>query len=209
MDILRHVNFYDTNTLTEDIGLSIKIADQGNRAHRIMYGSDVIAMTEGVNTLRALFKQRFRWKYGSLQNIVKYHHLIGKNSKEHTYSLTLYRMPMAVFSEIALLLAPLMWFYVLHITLSDYSLALIMGAYATISCYVFITIWLTEKLTLGERLRLTAYTPIAYFIFYLMDIIQFAAALRCAIRLRRLLGQKDTDSTWVSPIRTGRKVALR
>src|SRR5260370_24148328 len=35
MSTLRDVNFYDADTVTEDIGLSIKIVSRGNRAHRI------------------------------------------------------------------------------------------------------------------------------------------------------------------------------
>jgi poly-beta-1,6-N-acetyl-D-glucosamine synthase len=52
MRILRKVGFYDTDTLTEDIGLSTKVTSLGNRRFRMVYGADVVAMTEGLPRLR-------------------------------------------------------------------------------------------------------------------------------------------------------------
>ncbi|WP_146068718.1 glycosyltransferase family 2 protein, partial [Arthrobacter sp. 9E06] len=46
MRVLRKVDFYDTDTLTEDIGLSAKITNLGNRRFRLVYGADVVAKTE-------------------------------------------------------------------------------------------------------------------------------------------------------------------
>lgn len=209
LQAIREVGFYDTNTQTEDIGLSIKVVDQGNRKHKVIYGADVVAATEGVLTLRALMKQRYRWKYGSLQNIVKYRHLIGSRDERYTRSLTLYRMPMAVISEIALLASPLVWGYVLYLTIAQQNSALVLGAYMTITAYVLITVWSAENLTVKERIRLCVYAPTAYFVFYIMDFVQFVAVCRCVFRIGSLVYQKDTKSTWISPQRVGREVALR
>ncbi len=206
MSMLKQVGFYDTTTQTEDIGLSIKVVNQGNRKYRVIYGADVVAATEGVLTLRALMRQRYRWKYGSLQNIVKYRHLIGLVDKRYTRTLTIYRMPMAVLSEIALLLSPIAWGYMIYLTLGQKSAGLVIGAYMTITAYVLITIWTAENLKIRDRLRLCLYAPVAYFTFYIMDYVQFVAVCRCAFRLHYLVGQKDTKSTWVSPKRVGREV---
>ncbi len=46
--ILQKVGFYDTDTQTEDIGLSMKIASLGNSEHKLVYAADVIAYTQGV-----------------------------------------------------------------------------------------------------------------------------------------------------------------
>ena len=206
MDILRSVGYYDTDTLTEDIGLSMKVIMNGNRARRIVYAVDVRAMTEPVDNFRALLRQRYRWKYGSMQNICRYYRLIGKNDLHYTRMLTLYRLPMAVLSEIALLLAPLVWTYTLYITLTSRSLLLLAGAYTTISLYAFITLWLDEHMSYRDRLRLSIYLPMAYFIFYIMDIIQLIAVTRCAIRLPQLVRLKNVGTTWVSPRRLGQEI---
>jgi len=204
MDVLREVGFYDTDTVTEDIGLSMKVVARGNRTNRVVYGADVVAMTESVDGFRALLKQRFRWKYGSFQNIIKYRHLIHKRDwQNYTATLTHYRMPMAVTSEFALLFAPAVWGYVLYWTLASLSLRLIIGAYMTITVYTFITIWFDENTSVWQRCRLSLYAPIAYFIFYIMDVIQFVAMIKCLKRTHHLLRRKSVGSAWVSPRRIG------
>lgn len=62
--ILVQVGYYDTNTVTEDIDLTMKVLRGGNKVFRVLYGSDVVAYTEGVLSVVGLIRQRFRWKYG-------------------------------------------------------------------------------------------------------------------------------------------------
>jgi poly-beta-1,6-N-acetyl-D-glucosamine synthase len=59
-----------------------------------------------------------------------------------------------------------------------------------------------------DRLRLSVYAPIAYFIFYLMDFVQFWAICKCLVRIRSLLSQKGNTSRWVSPRRIGREASI-
>jgi poly-beta-1,6-N-acetyl-D-glucosamine synthase len=206
MSVLRAVGFYDTDTVTEDIGLSIKITNLGNRTHRMVYAADVAAMTEGVNSFRALLTQRYRWKYGNLQNLVKYRRMIFNFSRRYSRSLTLYRMPMAILSELALLVAPIAWGYVIYMTFVQYNPLLIVGAYATITLYILLTIWLDENLHTLGRLRLSSYAFISYFIFFIMDFVQLVGIMRCISNGRTLLTQKDIGSSWTSPQRAGKQV---
>jgi cellulose synthase/poly-beta-1,6-N-acetylglucosamine synthase-like glycosyltransferase len=209
MGLLREVGFYDIGSVTEDIGLSMKIVARGNRENRIVYAADVVAATEGVTTFRALLKQRFRWKYGSFQNVIKYRHLIhNRNIGMYTPTLTHYRMPMTVASEFALLFAPAIWGYVIYWSLASLSLRLIVGAYMTITIYTFITIWFDENITFIQRCRLSLYAPVAYFIFYIMDVVQFVSMLKCLKRGHSLVRQKNLGSTWVSPQRVGSEVVV-
>ena len=206
MDVLRRVGFYDTDTQTEDIGLSIKIVNLGNHAHRMVYGSDVVAMTEGVASFRALVKQRFRWKYGSLQNLIKYRRLLFNLSPRYSRMLTLYRMPMALVSELGLLISPLAWGYLLYMTFVQYNPTLFVGAYITITVYMLITIWFDENLRTVGRLRLSLYALVSYFLFYIMDVVQLVGILRCLYRTKSLALQKGSSGTWTSPTRLGGKV---
>jgi biofilm PGA synthesis N-glycosyltransferase PgaC len=208
MDVLRSAGFYDTDTLTEDIGLSMKIISNGNRENRVIYGADVMAMTEPVDNLRALFRQRFRWKYGSLQNIFKYGHLIDEIDPRFSVMLAQYRMPAAIISEIALLLLPLMWGYAIYLTLLQNSLLLVVGAYLTVTIYVALTLWQDEHMSFNEQLQLSAYIPIAYFVFYIMDVIQFIAITKCMLKMNQLVHHANVGSTWVSPHRIGDKVKI-
>lgn len=206
LDVLHKVGFYDTDTVTEDIGLSMKIISNGNKAHRLVYAADVVAMTEGVAGFRALAKQRFRWKYGSLQNIVKHYRLIGRGGSGFTPSLTYYRMPTAVFSELLILATPLIWLCNLYLILQEKSIGLLIGAYLTITLYTFITLWWDEHTTIKERLKLSLCLPFVYFMFYIMDIVQLIAVLRCMLRVRTLVAGKNVGSAWVSPKRIGRDI---
>jgi cellulose synthase/poly-beta-1,6-N-acetylglucosamine synthase-like glycosyltransferase len=207
MRVLRKVGFYDTDTVTEDIGLSAKITNLGNRRFRMVYGADVVAKTEGVLTLRALAKQRYRWKYGSIQNLIKYHGMILNPSRRYTGTLTYYRMPMAVLSEFTLLISPLAWTYAVYWSLLTQTPALILGAYATITAYTLLTVWMDENLTARERVRLSIYAPTAYFLFYIMDLVQLTAAVRCIARSRGLF-RRPKINTWKSPQRAGSSVLV-
>jgi len=207
MRVLREVNFYSTDTVTEDIGLSTKIIHRGNRDQRLIYASNVVAMTEGVMTFRALVRQRFRWKYGSLQNLIKYRDLLWNPSPRYSLSLTMYRMPMAVLSEFILLVTPLAWGYTIYMTLTQYDAYLIVGAYMTISIYLLFIVWFDENLTTRTRLHLTLYAPVMYFVLYVMDLVQLISILRCLVKSPALVTRQDTGSTWVSPKRIGKQLA--
>ncbi|MET1089221.1 MAG: glycosyltransferase family 2 protein [Arthrobacter sp.] len=208
MRVLRKVDFYDTDTVTEDIGLSAKITNLGNRRFRMIYGADVVAKTEGVLTLRALAKQRYRWKYGSIQNLIKYRGMMLNPSRRYTRTLAYYRMPMALLSEFTLLVSPLAWTYAVYWSLVTQTPALILGAYATITAYTLLTVWMDENLTARERTRLSIYAPTAYFLFYIMDLVQLTAAIRCIYRSRGLFKRPEIN-TWKSPQRAGTLVVAR
>lgn len=202
MRVLRKVDFYDTDTVTEDIGLSAKITHLGNRRFRMVYGADVVAKTEGVLTFRALAKQRYRWKYGSIQNLIKYRSMTLNPSRRYSRTLAYYRMPTAVLSEFTLLVSPLAWTYAVYWSLATYTPALIIGAYATITAYTLLTVLMDENLSPRERTRLCMYTPTAYFLFYIMDLVQLAAAVRCIARSPGLVRRPEIN-TWKSPQRAG------
>jgi len=83
---------------------------------------------------------------------------------------------------------------------------LIVGAYATITLYMLITIWFDENLHTLGRMRLSAYAFISYFIFFIMDIVQLFGIIKCVRNSRALITQKNIGSSWVSPARTGKKM---
>lgn len=205
--VIRSVGFYDTDTLTEDISLSLKIVNKGNRSHRLVYGADVVAMTEPVETFPALLRQRYRWKYGSLQNVIKHSHLIDSSMPKYTPMLTIYRLPMAIVTEIVLLFLPFTWIYAIYVTLFEHSLLLIVGAYLTITLYTLTTLWYNDYLQRRERMLLSLYVPILYFVYYVMDIIQIIAATQCLVNVRRLSRRESTVSTWASPARIGDRLS--
>jgi biofilm PGA synthesis N-glycosyltransferase PgaC len=207
LSALKKVNLYDTDTVTEDIGLSLKlIASQGNRTSRIVYAADVVAMTEGVETFKQLLRQRYRWKLGCLQNLFKYRQLI-LNADDDKYSrmLTVYRLPMAIIGECMLVLQPTLLAYIIYLSFHLHTVNILLGGYLTITLYVLWTVWPDEHLTRREKLRMSRLALIIYGLFYVMDVVQIAAIFRC-LKDHQKITKRNTVGSWVSPIRSGQPV---
>lgn len=206
-EILDQVGYYDTDIATEDIALSMKVAALGNRHHRIVYAADVVAATESVHSFRALLKQRYRWKMGSLQVLLKHIRLLGRVNRAYSPSLTIYRLPMAILSEILLLMQPIILAFVIYLSIYYQTIALFFGAYFTITLYVLWTIWPDEHASARRKLGMSLYAPILYFLFYVMDAIQIVAIVRCLLKPNELRRKgKQHGSVWVSPERMGQSV---
>lgn len=60
---------YSHHTLTEDADLTIQVLRQGGR---IVYAPEAKSVTEVPETIRALYKQRFRWAFGTFQTLWKH-----------------------------------------------------------------------------------------------------------------------------------------
>jgi cellulose synthase/poly-beta-1,6-N-acetylglucosamine synthase-like glycosyltransferase len=202
-DMLKKVRFYDNDTTTEDIGLSLKIVAQGNRQHRIIYASNVLAMTEGVQTFKGLLRQRYRWKLGSLQNLIKYRGLVANTNRRYSRGLTFYRLPMAFFGELMLLLEPLAVGYVVYVCYLLFNPSMLVGAYMTITLYLLLNVWPDEHMNVAKKLKMSLYTPMMYFVFFLMNAVQLAAIFRCIFNYRQALGHRQVAGSWISPARTG------
>jgi cellulose synthase/poly-beta-1,6-N-acetylglucosamine synthase-like glycosyltransferase len=202
-DVLKKVKNYDTDTVTEDIGLSMKIAALGNKQNRLVYAYDVAAMTEGVGDFPTLLRQRYRWKLGNLQNLVKYRHILFSRNADYSLGIRWYRMPMAFIGEILLLLEPVSLGYVLYLSIHFLTLALFLGAYMTICLYLMFVIWPDEHMKIGGKLKASLYVPVIYFIFYIMNAVQLISVLRVIKNHRTVTGRSAGHTNWISPKRAG------
>ncbi len=202
-DVLQAVGMYDTDTQTEDIGLSIKIAFAGNQQQRIIYAADVVAMTEPVMTFRGLLTQRYRWKLGMIQNLLKYKRLAGNMHRKYSKTLTWYRIPMAFISELLLLFEPFLLGYLLYLSFAYHTVSLFIGAYVMLTIYVLLTIWPDEHASVLEKIKMTAVAPFLYFVFYIMDVVQIVAIFRVIAKPKKALLKSEVSSTWISPQRMG------
>ena len=72
---LDQVGGYPEDTLAEDQDLTIAVQRAG---WRVACDNDAIAWTEAPETAHALFKQRFRWAFGTLQCLWKHRALLGR-----------------------------------------------------------------------------------------------------------------------------------
>lgn len=209
MSALKKVKFYDTDTMTEDIGLSMKMVYKyGNVKKKIVYASDVIAMTEGVQTYKALAQQRYRWKLGNLQNIFKYRSLIFSRNSKYTKRLTAYRLPVAILSELLLLIEPILIIYLIYLSFYYHTFIVLMGGYVTITLYVFLTLWQDEHIGFLQKIRMSLSAVVVYALFYAMDLVQYSAIVRSLIAHKELFGKKQSIVPWSSPARTGRQATF-
>ena len=96
------VGGYPDDTLAEDQDLTIAIQRAG---WRVACDMEAIAWTEAPETARALFRQRYRWAYGTLQCLWKHRAIIGRGRPR---GLAMLGLPQAlVFQLLFSLAAPL------------------------------------------------------------------------------------------------------
>ncbi len=206
---LKEVGFYDHDIQTEDIALSLKIAALlGNRSYKLVYGADVLAYTEGVQTLRALMKQRYRWKLGSLQALFKYRQIVMSEDEKYSPMLSWFRLPLAFVGEAIVLVEPILLGFIVYWSFMALSLESFIGAYVMITVYLLWSVWPDEHMALRDKIKMTAYTPVMYFLFYVMNFVQLSAAFRCLLNMPKVLRRRPTDSVWVSPDRSGAVASL-
>jgi cellulose synthase/poly-beta-1,6-N-acetylglucosamine synthase-like glycosyltransferase/peptidoglycan/xylan/chitin deacetylase (PgdA/CDA1 family) len=68
-DVLAEVGGVPGDTLAEDTDLTLAI---GRTGRRVVYAADARAWTEAPSTLGALWRQRYRWSFGTMQAVSKH-----------------------------------------------------------------------------------------------------------------------------------------
>ncbi len=68
-DVLQQVGGVPTDTLAEDTDLTLAIGRTGSR---VVYAEEARAWTEAPSTLSSLWRQRYRWSFGTMQAIWKH-----------------------------------------------------------------------------------------------------------------------------------------
>jgi cellulose synthase/poly-beta-1,6-N-acetylglucosamine synthase-like glycosyltransferase/peptidoglycan/xylan/chitin deacetylase (PgdA/CDA1 family) len=68
-DALKEVGGVPGDTLAEDTDLTLAV---GRKGKRIVYAEDARAWTEAPSTVSALWRQRYRWCYGTMQSVWKH-----------------------------------------------------------------------------------------------------------------------------------------
>ena len=67
---------FDENTVTEDQEMGLRIHDKG---YRVEHALDSVVYTKAPDNLKGLKKQRVRWNFGKLENLVKYKHMVSRD----------------------------------------------------------------------------------------------------------------------------------
>lgn len=204
--VIKQLRGFDHSMQTEDIEMSLRLARLlGNNKAGLKYASDVMIATEPVPSYKGLLKQRFRWKFGSLQAMYKHRQLFFSLRGNHSKLLTFVRLPFVLWSEIMLLMEPVYFTYFLYQAIANRNVSLFASACLVMAVLTGLAIWTDEHLTLRTRLRLSAFAPMMYLVFFVMTGIQVLAALKTISNYRRLIGKQVVSGAYVSPERTGRR----
>ncbi len=179
---LINVGFYDTDTITEDIDLTMKLLRLGGKDNRVIYGADVIAYTESVLDLTGLIRQRFRWKYGRAQTFIKNRTLFFATHEKHSRWLTWLYLPYALFSDLAFFFEPFMVSYIAYLVIAYGDLATLLSAFAIVGSYLTLNILAEDTLPVKQKLAFAALAPFMYFFFYILSYVEYLALLKTYVK---------------------------
>ncbi len=184
--ILEKVKYYDTNTVTEDIDLTMKILRLGNKKFRVVYGADVLAYTSGVLTIKGLIAQRYRWKFGRTQTFLKNKLMFFNSDQKYTKGLTWFYLPFAVFSDLSFILEPILVSYIMYIVIVYSDWITLLSAFLVIFIYICINILAEDAISNKNKIKLLFLAPTMYFYFYILSFIEYIALVKALINFKNL-----------------------
>jgi poly-beta-1,6-N-acetyl-D-glucosamine synthase len=195
--ILANIGYYDTDTITEDIDLTMKFIQLGNKNHRVIYGADVIAYTESVLDMSGLIRQRFRWKYGRAQTFLKNINLFFSRKNESNTFLTWFYLPFALFSDLTFFLEPFILGFIVYVIYAYTDWVTLLSAFCVIGAYITLNVLAEDSIPLKERCKLALIAPSMYFFFYLLSYVEYVALIKTYIKIREIPGSiRDGECGW-------------
>lgn len=193
---LKNVDYYDTNTVTEDIDLTMKILNKGSKKFRAIYGADVVAHTESVLSVGGLIKQRYRWKWGRCQTFLKRKNMFFDPNSKHAWSLTCFYLPYAIFCDLLFLLEPVFILYIAQIVILYGDLITFFSALAVISAYLMVNVASEETLSTKEKILFCLISPTMYLFFYLLSYVEYLALIKTLLNLNKLKSSLGERYSW-------------
>ncbi len=187
--ILEEVGGFDENIITEDVELSVRLLAMG---YATRYAADAVVYTEGPSEWKCLCSQRLRWKFGRLLTYIKHRSLFFSLSKKHHPYLTCLVLPVAIYAELALFLEALLLtiFYGYTIYTGDYIPLAFMVCF--VSAIITLQVLFDSKMKFHANLLILA--PVAWLMFYVIDLVEFQALCRS---MHRLVKRENLEwQTW-------------
>lgn len=204
--ILKRVGYYSNDTITEDLDLTFKIIKTGNKRNRIAYASDVYAFTEGVMTVPALIRQRYRWKYGRFQAYFKHRGLFLNRDRKFDKRLTWLMLPYTLLLDMLFFIEPIFVVSVLTLTALSGGLDSALSTYLIITGYIGLHLIADNTISRQRKSILLALSPLVYVLLYVAAIVEYAALMRCVYELPNLKNSLRTKrSAWQHVERSGKQ----
>ena len=207
--VLKKVGYYDVNTVTEDIDLTMKILRLGNKKYKAVYGSDVIAFTEAVLDIKGLITQRFRWKWGGCQTFLKQAKMFFSPKKKYTKSLTWFYLPFAIYGDIAYLLEPIFLTYILAVSIYYQDIVTILSAWAVVTTYLSLNVFAEDTIDWKKKIKLALGLPFLYVLFYVLSFVEYVALIKSLLKINTLKQSlKEDKCHWTHVDRISTKPSL-
>lgn len=197
------VGYYDTNTMTEDIDLTVKMINKlGNKNCRIMYAHDAVSHSQPVLKFKELISQRFRWKFGRMQTLYKNKNLLLTLNKKYDKKLTLFALPFAIFGELTLGLEVFIYLEIIIFSLIYGGFSGMLYPLILSIWYAWYNIWYSEFTPKKDKLLLILVSPLMYFGMGFLMIVEFIALIKSVIKLPFIKKSISNDKvSWQSPTR--------
>ncbi len=192
-EVLAELGGFDHSIITEDIEMSTRILKHG---YKTRYAADAVVYTEGPSEIKGLCNQRLRWKYGRLLTFAKHRSLFFCLQPGINPYLSWLLLPIAVYAELLLLVEGLLLsvFVVYTIGSSDYfPLVFVIALFTAV---IGIQVLVDPRRRFHRNLVLLM--PVAWLVFYAMDMIELQALIRS---IRRFAMRKDLK--WQKWVRVG------
>ncbi|HSX18145.1 MAG TPA: glycosyltransferase family 2 protein [Candidatus Saccharimonadales bacterium] len=186
--VVRKLGGYDTDTITEDIDLSMSIIGKHGNKIKIGYDPRMVVFTEAVHDIKGLLQQRYRWKYGRYQVFLKQKDLFWSRSDRQNPVLTWLYLPYALFAELAYAIEPLTFAMMFYLIATFGDASMIVSSFIVFLFYTTIQVsGATTGYSLKERARLIALAPIAYFGMYILSFVEYVATVRGLANTKKLI----------------------
>lgn len=188
---LKKIGYYDTDTITEDIDVTMKMLMDGNKKHRVVYGSDVLCFTEQVLSIPALFKQRYRWKFGRFQTLFKHKALFFNTQNRYTKLLTFLQLPFVLYSELTFLLDPLFWGFLIYFSVKYNDVTSYQWMFLFLGFYTVSMIIIDEYSSIREKVEFLLVAPISYLIFFSISLVEYLCLVSSIIHVHGIIFAKE------------------
>lgn len=208
--MIERVGYYDTNTVTEDIDLTMKLLQLGTKRTRVIYGADVVTETEPVTSIGGLIRQRYRWKYGRCQTFFKNLNLFFSFDRSHSKFLTWGYLPYAIVGDLLFFLEPLIVGYIFYIILWYRDLWTLVVAVSVITAYIAINILGEETISWRKKVPLLLLAPLMYFLFYVLSFVEYVALIKSLIHFHNIPRSiRQHQQRWTHVERSAANLGLR
>jgi biofilm PGA synthesis N-glycosyltransferase PgaC len=168
---LKQVRGYRTNTITEDIDLSMKVIARGNKAYRVIFAADVRTTTQPVLTVGELIKQRYRWKQGRMQAFIRYRHLFLSRDRKYGKLLAWFQLPYALFGEMYLIVEPIFIATIIAVGIIYSNPSAILIALSVMSLFMVLNFMVTNDEKIRDKIILVILAPVIYLMMPILSYV--------------------------------------